>query len=34
MERPGMMIYLNVWERLQRRLSYEQLGDLMNEQWK
>ena len=30
MERPGMMIYLNVWERLQRRLSYEQLGRLLS----
>ena len=29
MERPGMMIYLNIWERLQRRLSYEQLGRLL-----
>ena len=25
-----MMIYLNVWERLQRRLSYEQLGRLLS----
>lgn len=24
-----MMIYLNIWERLQRRLSYEQLGRLL-----
>ena len=29
MEMPGMMIYLDVWERLQRRLSHEQLGRLL-----
>ena len=29
MERPGIMIYINFWERLMKRLSYEQLGRLL-----